>query len=1147
MRKMHRYGLITGLMWMVVAALPAFGAPFTVVDTNSPMVYIEPLGDLPNSGNPVGWTAKVYDLSQDNGKGDTGNGNLTGNWQAGAYGVGYGDDDDSTLIDSDGSVYSVYTRTAFSVANASQIKAMTLEVDYDDGYIAWLNGVEISRSGSMSGRPAQWNTASGDHEAAGSLGVPLDLSALVSLLVNGENTLAIGVWNSSPGSSDLTLIPRLKLYDTPYSPPPLHVYLTWQGDTSTTMTVNYQTGAVAGNSRVYYDTVPRGGNPAAYRYQKTGASHKIPGLDAYVQRNVHWVPLTGLTPGQTYYFVAGDPAVAVSQELKFQTIPGGNAAIRFVVGGDMSVIPAVAQLHRQAALRSPMFALMTGDLAIDNGLLSNWALWDTWLSQWEENMVTPDGRMIPMVLGMGNHEVDGAFDQTPDKAPFYFGYFAQSAPKGYFSRRFGQNMALLVMNSGHVAPVDGEQATWISGELTAASAVPNRFAAYHVPVYPSERPLSDSGVAAVRGSWRPLFDQFQITAAFEGHDHTSKRTKLLRNNLPDPNGTLYLGDGYGTQGLRPGAQQGAWYLERVESRYHFWLVEVPRAGVPGATPTYTAIDEKGTAFDTFRKQGNAAIPAALVPAGSVWKYLDDGSDQGTAWRAADFNDSAWASGPAELGYGDGGEATVVGYGPDAGNKYITTYFRKSFNVANPAAYGLLRVRLKRDDGAVVYLNGVELHRSNMSATSSISYTSTASTAVAGDDESAFYLSPDLPNLLNAGSNVLAVEIHQSSATSSDLSFDLELLGVPPGGTSLSARGAVWKFLDNGSDQGTAWRAPGFNDSAWASGPAQLGYGDGDEATVLGYGADANNKHITTYLRRTFNVPDKSRFRNYYLRVCRDDGVIVYLNGAEVFRSNMPNGPCSYTTTASAAVANGPDESTFYPSPLLNSALVDGVNTLAVELHQSAATSSDLSFDLELVGVTGLNTITASANSGGSISPSGLVTLEDGQSQTYSFTAVDGHRLKSILVDGAPVALSPAYTFNKITADHSIQAVFESTALAVAGQPPSQIRLREGEDRVLAVTISGGIGEVHYTWYREIGGGGPVQVGLDAPTLELFDVRAGDSGRYYCVIRDDVLEVSTDKTTVSVVQGLPVGSMWSYMVLACMLAAVAVVRTRRKPA
>src|SRR5262245_2284182 len=111
----------------------------------------------------------------------------------------------------------------------------------------------------------------------------------------------------------------------------------------------------------------------------------------------------------------------------------------------------------------------------------------------------------------------------------------------------------------------------------------------------------------------------------------------------------------------------------------------------------------------------------LVPTGSVWKYLDNGSNQGTAWRATSFNDSAWASGAGQLGYGDGDEATAVSYGPSSTNKYITTYFRKSFNVANPSTYASLTLAVLRDDGAVVYLNGKEVFRRKMTY-GTISYT-----------------------------------------------------------------------------------------------------------------------------------------------------------------------------------------------------------------------------------------------------------------------------------------------------------------------------------------------------------------------------------------------------------------------------------------
>lgn len=167
----------------------------------------------------------------------------------------------------------------------------------------------------------------------------------------------------------------------------------------------------------------------------------------------------------------------------------------------------------------------------------------------------------------------------------------------------------------------------------------------------------------------------------------------------------------------------------------------------------------------------------LVPTGATWRYLDTGTDQGTAWRAAAFDDSTWPAGPAQLGYGDGDEATVVSYGPSATQKFITTYFRHSFSVADPAALGGLTLHVLRDDGAVVYLNGTEVWRSNMPA-GAVSYTTLASTPIGGSDESLFHTAAIDPSLLVAGTNVLGVEIHQADPASTDISFDLELIGTP---------------------------------------------------------------------------------------------------------------------------------------------------------------------------------------------------------------------------------------------------------------------------------------------------------------------------------------------------------------------------------
>jgi RHS repeat-associated protein len=351
--------------------------------------------------------------------------------------------------------------------------------------------------------------------------------------------------------------------------------------------------------------------------------------------------------------------------------------------------------------------------------------------------------------------------------------------------------------------------------------------------------------------------------------------------------------------------------------------------------------------------GGVSDAIGLVPLGGVWKYLDNGSDQGTAWRGSGFDDSSWPSGTAQLGYGDGDETTVVSYGSDYNNKYITTYFRRTITVADPTQYQNLLLRLQRDDGAVVYLNGSEVFRSNMPG-GVITYTTLAFGAV---NEVHFYTATVPITALVSGANQIAVEVHQASASSSDISFDLELAGTPRADTLLP-QGASWKYLDNGSDQGTAWRSPSFNDSAWSSGAAQLGYGDGDEATVVSYGPDPNNKYITTYFRKAFTVTNPLAYQRLPLQLLVDDGSVVYLNGTEVLRTYLPTNTSITSATLTLEAMNEPEQARFSLYYLSPSLLVTGTNVLAVEVHQQGPTTADNSFDLALLGQIGTTPLTA---------------------------------------------------------------------------------------------------------------------------------------------------------------------------------------------
>jgi hypothetical protein len=166
--------------------------------------------------------------------------------------------------------------------------------------------------------------------------------------------------------------------------------------------------------------------------------------------------------------------------------------------------------------------------------------------------------------------------------------------------------------------------------------------------------------------------------------------------------------------------------------------------------------------------------------------------------------------------------------------------------------------------------------------------------------------------------------------------------------ALISLGTTWRFLDDGTDQGTAWRTNDFDDGAWRSGAAQLGFGETDETTPLQRIGKSGTTNITFYFRKTFSIIDPSRVSELLMDLLRDDAAVVYLNGEEVFRSpNLPAAPAviNYTTQATATGENTIDSATI-PASFLRA----GENVLAVEIHQESIGSSDVSFDLELSAV-----------------------------------------------------------------------------------------------------------------------------------------------------------------------------------------------------
>jgi hypothetical protein len=431
------------------------------------------------------------------------------------------------------------------------------------------------------------------------------------------------------------------------------------------------------------------------------------------------------------------------------------------------------------------------------------------------------------------------------------------------------------------------------------------------------------------------------------------------------------------------------------------------------------------------------VTTQYIGSATNWSYWDQGGRPAT-WEQPGFNDSTWPTGTPQLGYGDGDESTLISRGP-VGAPYVTSYFRTTINVSTVPDQ--VDLDLLADDGAVVYVNGVEAVRDNM-PTGTISAGTFASTDRTGGPENAFRPFTFSPSLLHTGTNTIAVEVHQRSNTSSDLSFDLNLSGqaagtplVPPtaeftatpdtnlnvgfDGTPTTDDGSIvdyaWNFGDgttsHGPDATTShpyavagdytvvlrvtddtgatdsvvhtvtaksskttsvvvprkatwqwryvaaapplgWNGTSFDDSGWSGGGAPLGWGGSSIVTKIDTFATTADRPKAAYFRRTFTVPDASKAVSLTLNTVADDGVVVYVNGVEVGRKNMPAGTPTINTGASSA----PGTTAANSSPLVVNVpiglLQTGVNVVAAETHVNYKGTPDLSFDLDGTLVSG---------------------------------------------------------------------------------------------------------------------------------------------------------------------------------------------------
>jgi hypothetical protein len=325
----------------------------------------------------------------------------------------------------------------------------------------------------------------------------------------------------------------------------------------------------------------------------------------------------GLRPGSDYELRVGG-----SRIYGYRTMPARlTRPVRFAAGGDTQAgLATFGPMNRIAAGQDVDFVLLGGDLAYSNGDPRLVAREEAWYETVTQTLVTRDGRLIPVIAAIGNHEVFSSRDTSEATARmmretgvrlgesrYYTALHAHARDQKYGVIDVGDYLSLVLLNTGHTAAVQDAQTEWLSGVLAARPAVPYVFPVYHVPGYPSVRSFAGSTGVLVREHWVPLFERFGLRVAFENHDHAYKRTYPIKAGRRDSTGVVYIGDGAWGASPRPiGREQTepAWYIETARSVNHAIFVTLSER-----TARFEMIDTAGVRFDTHSAPARCGSPS----------------------------------------------------------------------------------------------------------------------------------------------------------------------------------------------------------------------------------------------------------------------------------------------------------------------------------------------------------------------------------------------------------------------------------------------------------------------------------------------------------------------------------------------------------
>lgn len=1217
-----------------VVVFPGVSTNVTFVNTNSAWRYRDTGEDLGSF-----WTAREYDDLP---------------WRSGRGALGYGSSGLSTTVsygpNSSAKYITTYFRHHFNVADPASVTALSLRVRRDDGVIVYLNGREAYRNNMSAGlvtfRTLASTSASSSSEYVTSPAAP-------DLLVAGDNVVAVEIHQQSAGSSDITF------------------------DLGLTATVALNKPSITAQPQ--------------------------PQMVFETENAAFTVAATGIAPLKYQWYFAGAPlAGATNSTLSLSSVTLTQAgAYNAVIANSLgSATSAVAILTVLAETNEPPLLASIGDYSVQEGTLLTFTARAT-----DPNGT---GELLTFSLGPGapaGATIDasnGVFRWTPTMAqgPATYSVTIRVTDNGRPRGEDSETITITVteVNSPPVLGAIGNRtinegallqftATAADADLPAQalefsleSGAPAGAAINPQSGIFSWRPTESDGpgsysvtVRVTDGGAPRLSDTETILITVNESNSPPVLATIGNHSIPQGGSLRFTATASDSdnpaQQLRFSLDAGAPTGAAIDAATGVLTWTPTLSQTPSTNGITVRVSDNGSPVLTDSEAITVIVVAApttnvtLISTGAVWSFRDTGENLGTAWTSPLYDDLAWRTGNGPLGYGGSGLRTTVSFGPSSSAKHITTYFRRSFDIVNPAEFTGLNMRLRRDDGVVVYLNGTEVYRNNM-PTGPITYLTEATTSASST--SSYLAVPLDPALLISEVNVIAASIHQESPSSSDIVFDLELTahqtlsslsiishpvsqtasrgatvalsvsaigiqpllyqwyssgtpitggtnatlsltnvqetqtgdyfavvsnvsgsltsavarlfvstatntppiistigpktiaegslltftvaandsGVPPqalsyslenaptgaainavngvfswtpseaqgpgtnvvtvrvsdngspqlsdtqavsivvtevntaptlsaisdkrvapgtpvsfaaqatdgdlpaqtltfslgpgaaaGATIDSATGlfsftpaqvgtntitvrvrdngapplsnavsftviaaalgsqsnvvliptlSTWKYRDTGQDLGTAWAMNSFNDTAWSTGRGILGYGNSEVTTTVSFGPSSSSRFVTTYFRARFNIADPTAFTSLRLRVLRDDGVVVYLNGSEIYRDNMPVGPINYLTTAPINM-DADDEITYFPSPVLSpTSLQAGENVVAVELHQKSVGSSDITFDLELTGMMSTDLPSILTH------PVSTIVLQ-GQQATFSVTARNATR------------------------------------------------------------------------------------------------------------------------------------------------------------